>query len=174
MPVQSTLENLPFPPAVLISPSTWQSDSPLSISGPISRPVTPNLLTAHTSSLGRQQFGRRSVTPTSSELAYAQFIPLDQRLPSSGPGVYYTSQRAPEPASKRARTSSSGISRRGSLQDLSGWNDSRQKLFEEHLIYITAACDFSLSWIENPRVVLFFQTFLPHVRFSNIYSIKKY
>ncbi|KAF9439424.1 hypothetical protein P691DRAFT_769825 [Macrolepiota fuliginosa MF-IS2] len=67
--------------------------------------------------------------------------------------------------SKYSQTNTSGISQKGSLQDLTaGWNDERQGLFEEYIIFITAACDFPLSWIDNPRVILFFQIFIPQAK----------
>jgi hypothetical protein len=44
------------------------------------------------------------------------------------------------------------------------WTKEQQKLFEEQSIWITAGCDFALSWVDNPAVVNFFRKFIPQVR----------
>ncbi|KAJ7938633.1 hypothetical protein B0H13DRAFT_1460255, partial [Mycena leptocephala] len=41
------------------------------------------------------------------------------------------------------------------------WSDAQQTAFDQGIARVTAAAGFSLSWVENPEVVSFFQTFLP-------------
>lgn len=44
---------------------------------------------------------------------------------------------------------------------LPAWSDSQQTAFDRGIARVTAAAGFSLSWVENPEVVSFFQTFVP-------------
>ncbi|KAF9439610.1 hypothetical protein P691DRAFT_769307 [Macrolepiota fuliginosa MF-IS2] len=148
----NTFSNISFPP-IHVTPPASQSDTPLSIPGPpISHSVTPTFPMTHmTSSI-------HPATPISP--GFSQYFSPNQY------GTYYSPQQVEQGPSKWLQTSSSGISHKGSLQDLSSvavWSDEKQDLFKEHLIYITAACDFPLSWIENPTVIVFFQIFLPNV-----------
>lgn len=41
------------------------------------------------------------------------------------------------------------------------WSDGQQLAFERGIARITASAGLSLSWVENPEVVAFFQMFLP-------------
>ena len=44
------------------------------------------------------------------------------------------------------------------------WNTGRQRLFEEKLGRVTAACGFPLSWVDNPEWIGFCDEFIPAAR----------
>ena len=44
------------------------------------------------------------------------------------------------------------------------WNTGRQRLFEEKLSRVTAACGFLLSWVDNPEWIAFCDEFIPAAR----------
>ena len=41
------------------------------------------------------------------------------------------------------------------------WGPERQKIFEEKLAQVTAACGFPLSWVDNPEWIAFCDEFIP-------------